>query len=141
MIWTIRYAREAEHAIDALDPVARRRILIAIGRLAADPRSAGNVKALRFAILTAARSGKVRGATWGQFDMERAIWTMPGARMKAGREHRVPLSYADLAVLRRFHRCARVGRPTRWCSPTRSPASRFRTRASRPFCAGWDAMV
>ena len=47
MTWTIRYEREAERAIDALDPVARRRILIAIGRLAADPRGAGNVKALR----------------------------------------------------------------------------------------------
>ena len=55
--------------------------------------------ALRLAILTAARSGEVRGATWGEIDMARAIWTVPAARMKAGREHRVPLSDAALAVL------------------------------------------
>ena len=56
--------------------------------------------ALRFAILTAARSGEVRGCTWGELDIATATWTVPGARMKAGREHRVPLSDAALAVLR-----------------------------------------
>ena len=47
--------------------------------------------ALEFTILAAARSGEVRGARWEEFDMERAIWTIPAKRMKAGREHRVPL--------------------------------------------------
>lgn len=47
--------------------------------------------ALEFAILTAGRSGEVRGATWAEFDLERAIWTVPAQRMKAAREHRVPL--------------------------------------------------
>ena len=47
--------------------------------------------ALEFTILTAARSGEVRGAKWGELDLEQAIWTVPAARMKAGREHRVPL--------------------------------------------------
>ena len=48
--------------------------------------------ALEFAILTAARSGEVLGARWEEFDIERGVWTVPAARMKAGREHRVPLS-------------------------------------------------
>ncbi len=57
-------------------------------------------RALEFAILTAARSGEVRGAIWGEIDLDAATWTVPGGRMKAGREHRVPLSDAALAVLR-----------------------------------------
>jgi integrase len=56
--------------------------------------------ALRFAIFTAARSGEVRGARWGEIDEERRVWTVPTARMKGGREHRVPLSDPALAVLR-----------------------------------------
>jgi integrase len=48
--------------------------------------------ALRFAILTAARSGEVRGARWSEIDLDAGVWTIPGARMKAGEEHRVPLS-------------------------------------------------
>lgn len=55
---------------------------------------------LRFDILTAARSGEARGATWGEIDVESATWTIPGNRMKAGREHRVPLSAPALAILR-----------------------------------------
>ncbi len=47
---------------------------------------------LRFLVLTAARSGEARGATWDEIDMECATWTIPGSRMKAGLEHRVPLS-------------------------------------------------
>jgi len=45
--WTVRYAREAERDIDALDPQVRQRILLAIGNLARDPRSAPNVKAMK----------------------------------------------------------------------------------------------
>jgi integrase len=56
-------------------------------------------KALEFAILTAARSGEVRGATWSEFDLENATWTVPAARMKAGKEHRVPLSKSAMAIL------------------------------------------
>ena len=54
--------------------------------------------ALRAVILTAVRSGEVRLATWGEIDFEAAMWTIPGERMKAGREHIVPLSPAALAV-------------------------------------------
>lgn len=54
---------------------------------------------LRFAILTAARSGEVRGATWGEIDLQAKTWIIPASRMKAGEEHTVPLSQAALNVL------------------------------------------
>jgi integrase len=56
-------------------------------------------RALEFAALTAARTGEVLGARWGEFDLAAKVWTVPANRMKAGREHRVPLSEAALAVL------------------------------------------
>ncbi len=55
--------------------------------------------ALRFLIVTAARSGEVRSMTWGEVDLENAVWTVPGDRMKAGLPHRVPLSESAIAVL------------------------------------------
>lgn len=62
-------------------------------------RDALAAKALEFTILTAARSGEALGATWGEIDLEAAIWTIPAARMKAGKEHRVPLSKRALSIL------------------------------------------
>ena len=56
-------------------------------------------RALEFAILTAARSGEVRGATWQEIDLDARVWTISAARMKAAREHRVPLSKAAIDVL------------------------------------------
>lgn len=56
-------------------------------------------KAVRFCCLTAARSGEVRKAVWSEIDMAAQIWTIPDHKMKAGREHRVPLSADALAVL------------------------------------------
>jgi len=58
-------------------------------------------RALEFAILTAARTGEVLGAKADEIDERAGMWTVPGARMKGGREHRVPLSDAALDVLRR----------------------------------------
>jgi len=55
--------------------------------------------ALQFAILTAARSGEVRLATWSEIDLEAGVWTIAPDRMKAGREHRVPLSDPAMAIL------------------------------------------
>jgi integrase len=49
-------------------------------------------QALEFLILTAARSGEVRNATWDEIDLQKKLWTIPGERMKAGKAHRVPLS-------------------------------------------------
>ncbi len=57
-------------------------------------------RALEFLILTAARSGEVRGATWSEVNFSTGVWTVPGTRMKAGNEHRVPLSDAAMALLR-----------------------------------------
>lgn len=55
--------------------------------------------ATRFAILTAARSGEVRGARWAEIDLQERLWTVPAVRMKAGKEHRVPLSTAAVTLL------------------------------------------
>ena len=55
--------------------------------------------AFEFVVLTACRSGEVRGATWDEVDLKGSTWTIPGARMKAGVEHRVPLSSQALDVL------------------------------------------
>ena len=55
--------------------------------------------ALQFVILTAARSGEVRGATWAEMDIAAATWTVPANRMKAGRIHSVPLSAPALRTL------------------------------------------
>ena len=54
---------------------------------------------LKFLVLTAVRSGEARSATWDEIDIDAATWTIPGERMKAGREHRVPLSCQALDIL------------------------------------------
>lgn len=72
-------------------------------------------RALEFAILTAARSAEVRGATWAEFDLDASAWTIPAARMKGGREHRVPLTEAALAVLKSVPRVA--GEPVVFFAP------------------------
>ena len=64
---------------------------------------ATTARALEFAILTAARSGEVLGARWGEFDLDGAIWTVPAGRMKGGREHRVPLSKRVLEIVNAMH--------------------------------------
>ena len=56
-------------------------------------------RALEFLILTAARSGEVRGASWGEIDLARQIWVVPANRMKAGTEHSVPLSDRAVEIL------------------------------------------
>lgn len=65
--------------------------------------------ALRMVILTAARSGEVRGATWNEFDLDSAVWTVPAERMKARRLHRVPLSPAAIELLRAAASFKRAG--------------------------------
>ncbi|MCC1495044.1 site-specific integrase [Cognatishimia sp. F0-27] len=56
-------------------------------------------RALAFTILTAARSGETRGMTWAEVDLNARIWTIPAARMKTAKEHRVPLTDAVIALL------------------------------------------
>lgn len=67
----------------------------------ADLRREGDVsaRALELAILTASRSGEVLKAKWSEFDLDERLWTIPGERMKAGKEHRVPLSDAAMAII------------------------------------------
>jgi integrase len=60
-------------------------------------------RALEFAILTAARSGEVLGAPWDEFDLDHGIWTVAATRMKAGREHRVPLSPRAREIVKALH--------------------------------------
>lgn len=56
-------------------------------------------RALEFLVLTACRSGEVRAATWDEIDLGQRLWIIPAERMKMGKEHRVPLSNATMAVL------------------------------------------
>lgn len=56
-------------------------------------------KAVRFCCLTAARSGEVRNAVWSEIDLSESLWVVPAEKMKAGREHRVPLSGDAVKVL------------------------------------------
>ena len=57
--------------------------------------------ALELTILTATRSGEVRNATWAEFDIPNGLWTIPGSRMKSGREHAIPLTRPALDILER----------------------------------------
>lgn len=61
-------------------------------------------RALEFAILTAARTSEVLGARWDEIDLDKKIWTIPAERMKARREHRVPLSDAAMTLLKALPR-------------------------------------
>ena len=63
-------------------------------------------KALALLILTAARSGEVRGATWEEIDLDAGLWVVPAERMKAKKEHRKPLSKAAISLLRALPRMA-----------------------------------
>jgi integrase len=61
-------------------------------------------RALEFLAITAARSGEVRGATWAEIDLDAAVWIIPAERMKAGKEHRVPLTQEAVALLKALPR-------------------------------------
>lgn len=72
-------------------------------------RDAIAARALEFLILTAARSGEVMGARWSEIDLEAKVWTVPESRMKAGREHRVPLSVRAVEILTEIKPSMAVG--------------------------------
>jgi integrase len=67
-------------------------------------REATAALALELCILTAARSGEILGMRWSEIDFDNKVWTVPASRMKAGREHRVPLSSPATAILRHLER-------------------------------------
>ena len=100
----------AGEAIDgALPPMPRLRahlrampyqeVSAALATVEASKASLASKLCLRFLVLTAARSGEARGATWDEIDEATGEWRIPGSRMKAGVEHRVPLSDAALELL------------------------------------------
>ena len=65
-------------------------------------------RALEFLILTAARTSEVIGATWGEINLHDATWIIPGERIKAGREHRVPLSAAAISLLKKMRKIRQI---------------------------------
>jgi integrase len=72
-----------------------------VGKFMAELRDRDEMaaRALEFLILTAARTNETLGARWDEINIRERLWTVPGDRMKAGREHRVPLSAGAVAVL------------------------------------------
>jgi integrase len=88
-------------------------------------------RALEWTILTAVRTGEAIGARWSEIDMETRVWTIPAARMKAGKEHRVPLSDAALAILTELA-------PLR---PEEGDGFLFPGRAGRPISSMTMAMM
>lgn len=94
-----------------------------VGRLRA--RDAVAARALEFLILTAARAGEVFGATWGEIDTTAKLWTIPAARMKAGKDHRVPLTGRALAILREMSKLRTSNDPAAFVFPG--------ARAGRPL--------
>jgi integrase len=84
-----------------LDHLLPRPLKLARGHHAAMPYSA---LALELCILTAARSGEILGMRWSEIDHDKKIWTVPADRMKAGREHRVPLSARAVVILRQLEK-------------------------------------
>ena len=67
--------------------------------------------AIEFLILTAARSGEVRGARWSEFDLDERVWLIPADRMKAGRKHRIPLSGRAVEILEHMSAFRRTAEP------------------------------
>ncbi len=87
----------------------------ALARVRGSGAYPGTVLAFEFLVLTACRSGEVRGARWEEMDLEAGEWRIPAERMKTRREHRVPLSTRALAVLREARASANG---SRWVFPS-----------------------
>lgn len=135
MEWTIAQgwrvdnpARDVGRALPKVTKAPQRRKALAYDKVAdclnvveASDAGMATKLALRFLVLTAARSGEVRGTRWSEIDLTTGTWTVPASRMKAKRLHRVPLSPQALAVLRQAQALsagselvfpgARAGRP------------------------------
>lgn len=80
-------------------------------------REAVAARALEFLILTAARAGEVFGATWDEIDTTAKLWTIPASRMKAGKEHRVPLTDRALDILAEVAKLRTSDRPDTFVFP------------------------
>jgi integrase len=80
-------------------------------------RPARAARALEFGILTATRSGEALAARWVEIDLDGKVWTIPAARTKAAREHRVPLSERAIAILKEME----TGRTGEFIFPSQRP--------------------
>ena len=92
-----KVAKEGNHPALAIDDAAR-------WYAALQGRDGTGARALQLLVLTAARSQEIRGAAWDEFDLDKGLWVIPAQRMKADREHRVPLSAAAVALLQSLPR-------------------------------------
>ena len=92
-----KVATEGNHPALALDDAPR-------WFAALQSREGFGARALELLALTATRSQEVRGAQWDEIDLDKALWVIPGARMKMGKEHRVPLSARAVALLKALPR-------------------------------------
>ena len=105
----------------------------ALATVRASQASVTTKDAFEFLVRTAARSGEMRLTTWDEMDLDAGVWTIPGARMKAKRDHRVPLSGRALAILHDVRRlsngtglpCAQLAISVNNCPPPRDPRSRM----------------
>ena len=90
-----------------------------IGEFVRDLRQQKGIaaRALEFVIMTAGRTSEIIEATWAEIDMVAGIWTIPASRMKAGREHRVPLAEPALALLRAMAEIRISGEPGEFIFP------------------------
>ena len=84
---------------DLTAAVSHGEVVDALATVQASGAWAGTKFALKFLVLTASRSGEVRGARWDEIDKSAALWTIPAERAKNARPHRIPLSAAALEVL------------------------------------------
>lgn len=84
-------------------------------------RKGTSARAVEFLALTAARSGEVRGMTWAEVDLKAGVWTVPAERMKARREHRVPLSASALSLLERMAQAPDADATNGGCPVFRAP--------------------
>lgn len=117
-----RWKGHLQHLLDKPDRAVRHHKALPytevsdfIGQLRA--RQGMSAKALEFTILTAARTSETILATWAEVDLDAKLWTVPAARMKAGRIHRVPLTEAAIAVLEAV-KPPNGHRPSSWVFPS-----------------------
>ena len=96
-------------------------------------RPATAARALEYCILTATRSSETMQARWREFDLDAKIWTIPADRMKAGREHRVPLSDRALAILREMKHATEQAKAGEYVFPGQRPGRPLSNMALEMF--------
>ena len=97
------------HVVKHHDSVPHGEVADAIAKIRASNRVIGVRLAFEFLILTAGRTNEVRNAEWEEIDLESRTWTIPGEKMKAGKEHRVPLSDRAIELLEQAREIGRNG--------------------------------